>query len=156
MSPEWILDLRKIAGSLVDLDRSTLAGWVTVYGPDWLMPGRTASCLASPQPPPSTPTRSANYTAPALANPRSPAASTSAAPSRVVSLLLRQAGNSPEFSIMPRCRKLTNRCMDADLPPCSGTPRPHPVCLSWLLPMSLPLHHLEAFMQPVLVSVPRR
>jgi hypothetical protein len=48
-------------------------------GLDWPMPGRTANAWADPFPPPSTPIRSANSAAPASANPRSPAVSTSAA-----------------------------------------------------------------------------
>ena len=48
-------------------------------GLDWPMPSRTANAWADPFPPPSTPIISANSAAPASANPRSPAVSTSAA-----------------------------------------------------------------------------
>jgi len=40
---------------------------------DWLMPGRTASALADPQPQYSTPIKSAKLRRSGLSNPRSPA-----------------------------------------------------------------------------------
>jgi hypothetical protein len=53
--------------------------------PDWIMPGRTVSRLAGPQPQPCMPMGSANYAAPASASPRSPVACKSDPPRCVVS-----------------------------------------------------------------------
>jgi hypothetical protein len=68
---------------------------------------QTGKRLADPQPQYNTPIKSANYVAPASANPRSPAGSISVAHLCTAPLPLR---NRPVLTITHRCRKLTQSC----------------------------------------------